>query len=395
MVEWILKHFVRDYKNVEDPRVRESYGKLGSITGIGANLLLFAGKFGVGTATRSVSITADAVNNLSDAGSSVISLISFRLSGKPADKEHPFGHARIEYIASMLVALLILLLGGELARSSVEKILHPEPVLFSAAMIWVLAGSILVKLGLFAFNRSLGRRISSPVMEATAADSLSDVMATSGVLIATVAGQLTHLALDGWMGVVVAGFILWSGVGIIRDAMDKLLGDAPSSQLIRMIEKFVMDYDGIIGVHDLVVHNYGPGRCFASVHAEVPASENILISHDIIDNIERDITQKHGIHLVIHLDPVVTDDPEVDALRARVRETVAGMGPELSIHDFRMVKGATHCNLIFDVAVPLGCPIKDQDLLDALSREIRSWGDYYPVITLDRTYASEPDPGKK
>ncbi len=388
MIQWLLEHLIKDYKDVENPRVRQSYGKLGSITGIVANLLLFGGKFAVGTAARSVSITADAVNNLSDAGSSVISLLSFRLSGKPADKEHPFGHARIEYIASMAVALLILLLGGELAKTSVSKILHPQPVLYSTAMVWVLAGSILVKLGLFSFNRNLGKRIGSPVMAATAADSLSDVLATSGVLIATLAGQATGLLLDGWMGVVVACFILWSGVGIVRDALDKLLGDAPSAELTGMIEDFVLAYDGVIGVHDLVVHNYGPGRCFASLHAEVPASEDILISHDIIDNIERDIALRHGIHLVIHLDPVVTDDPEADALRARAKELVAGLGKGLSIHDFRLVKGATHYNLIFDVAVPTGCPMKDQELLAFLHDQIRSWGDYYPVITLDRSYVS-------
>ncbi len=388
MIEWLLKHFVPDYQDVENPRVRERYGRLGSVTGIAANLLLFGGKFAVGSLTRSVAITADAVNNLSDAGSSVISLISFRLSGKPADKEHPFGHARIEYIASMAVAILILLLGGELAKSSVEKILHPEAVLFTPVMIWVLVGSILVKLGLFAFNRNLGRRIGSPVMAATAADSLSDVLATSAVLAATLVGHFTQLLVDGWVGVVVACFILWSGVGIIRDAMDKLLGDAPSAELIETIENFVMGYEGIIGVHDLVVHNYGPGRCFASLHAEVPASEDILVSHDIIDNIERDIAQSHGIHLVIHLDPVVTDDPEVDALRARVRELVEGLGNGLSIHDFRLVKGATHYNLIFDVAVPIGFSIKDQDLLAMIQTRIRKWGDYYPVVTLDRTYVS-------
>lgn len=388
MIQWLLEHLVEDYKNVENPRVRQRYGKLGSITGIVANLFLFGGKFAVGTATRSVAIVADAVNNLSDAGSSVISLISFRLSGKPADKEHPFGHARIEYVASMAVAILILFLGGDLARTSVGKIRDPQPVLYSAAMVWVLAGSILVKLGLFALSRSLGRRIGSPVMAAAAADNLSDVLATSCVLAATLVGRSTGLHLDGWMGVLVAGFILWSGVGIIRDALDKLLGDAPPAELIGMIQDFVLGYPGVIGMHDLVIHNYGPGRCFASLHAEVPASEDILVSHDIIDSIERDIALRHGIHLVIHLDPVVTDDPEADALRARAKEMVEGLGQGLSIHDFRLVKGAAHRNLIFDVTVPSGCPVGDGDLLALLHDEIRGWGDCYPVITLDRSYVS-------
>lgn len=386
MTELLLKTFVKNYDNVQDPKVRQSYGKLGSTAGILANLLLFGSKFVVGTLTNSVAITADAVNNLSDAGSSVISLISFRLSGKPADKEHPFGHARVEYIASMIVALLILLLGGELAKTSVQKILNPQEIVWNPIAIWVLAGSILVKLWMFSLNRNLGRRINSSVMAATATDSFSDVLATSGVLIATVVAHLSGLLLDGWVGVVVACFILWSGVGIIREALNKLLGDAPSAELTQMIEGFVLSYKGIIGVHDLVVHNYGPGRCFASLHAEVPACEDILVSHDIIDNIEREIALQHDVHLVIHLDPVITDDPEVEEMRSRVAELAKSIAQGVSVHDFRIVKGVTHTNLIFDVAIPSECPMSNDVLLEGLHKGVSRWGSYYPVVTLDRAY---------
>lgn len=393
-MEWLVKTIIKRYGGLENPQSRERCGKLGSLIGIIANILLFGGKFTIGSAANSVAIIADAVNNFSDAGSSVVALISFRLSGKPADKEHPFGHARIEYIASMAVAVLILILGGELLRSSIGYILHPKLVLYSGAMIWVLVVSILVKLGLFVFNRSLGRKIGSPVMIATAADCLSDVMATSGVLLATLIGQATDLLLDGWVGMLVAGFIIWSGVGIIRDALDKLLGEAPSPELTQKIQDFVLKHEGIIGVHDLVVHNYGPNRCFASLHAEVPSSQDVLVSHDIIDNIEREMALNHGIHLVIHLDPVVIDDPEINILRARVEALVSNLGCGLSVHDFRLVRGPTYSTIIFDVDIQEMCHLTDQELLANLRKNITALGDYHLIVNLDRTYFSRWDKGE-
>ncbi|MEG0854712.1 MAG: cation diffusion facilitator family transporter, partial [Angelakisella sp.] len=318
MTNLLIKTFVKDYENTKNMVVRQGYGRLGSLVGIVVNLLLFAGKFTVGTLFGSVAITADGVNNLSDAGSSVVSLISFRLAGKPADREHPYGHARIEYLAAMIVACLILVLGVELGKSSFEKILNPEAITFSMLMVGVLVFSIGAKLWLFFFNRNLGKRIDSEVMRATAADSLSDVMATTAVLISTLLSPILGYPLDGWMGVAVSAFILLSGINIIRDAMNKLLGDAPTQELVESIERFVVAYDGILGVHDLMVHSYGPGRCFASLHAEVSSREDILKSHDLIDNIERDILRREGVHLVLHLDPIVTDNAEMSAMREQV-----------------------------------------------------------------------------
>ena len=389
MTDFLVRTFIRDHEQVTNNKVRELYGRLGSTVGILVNLLLFAGKFITGTIFGSVSITADGVNNLSDAGSSVISLLSFRLASRPADREHPFGHARIEYISSLVVALLILMLGFELGKSSVEKILHPEMVEFNLLMAVVLVCSILLKLWLYLFNRNLGRRIDSSMMAATAADSLSDVMATSAVLLSVILSPIIGYPLDGWMGLVVAVFILRSGYGIIREALDKLLGDAPTQQLVEDIESFVSNHEGVLGVHDLMVHSYGPNRCFASVHAEVSANEDILKSHDMIDNIEREILEEMGVHLVIHLDPVVTDDPEVNRLRQQVAELVQQIDPSLTIHDFRLVRGETHSNLIFDVTVPFDCTVTNPQLLEQIEKGIKALSPhYYAVVTMDRSYTS-------
>ncbi|MEG1943036.1 MAG: cation diffusion facilitator family transporter, partial [Angelakisella sp.] len=325
MTALLIRTFVKNYENTKNIEVRQGYGRLGSFVGIVLNLILVAGKLFVGAMFGSVAITADGVNNLSDAGSSVVSLISFRMAGKPADREHPFGHARVEYLAAMIVAVLIMVLGMELGKTSMTKLITPEPVTFSWLMVIVLALSIGAKLWLFYFNQNLGKRIDSEVMRATAADSLSDVLATGAVLISTVVSPIIHYPLDGLMGVVVSCFILFSGINIIRDAMDKLLGDAPTQELVDSIEKFVMSYDGVLGVHDLMVHSYGPGRCFASLHAEVSSHEDILRSHDIIDNIERDMLNSEGIHLVLHMDPIVTDDEEMSAMRQQMVEILQGI----------------------------------------------------------------------
>lgn len=386
MTNLLVKWFIKDNQNIQNSKVRENYGKLGGIVGIIINCLLFAGKFLVGTLFQSVSIVADAVNNLSDAGSSVISLVSFKLSNKPADRKHPFGHARMEYIASLVVAFLILMLGFELVRSSVDKIFRPDAIRFSYITVAVLVISIFAKLWLYLFNRKLGKKIDSTVMQATAADSLSDVAATSGVLISTIVSPLLHFQLDGYMGVAVAVFIIISGINILRDTMDHLLGQAPDAAFIESVNSYIMKYDGILGTHDLMVHSYGPQRCFASVHAEVDAGEDILKSHDIIDNIERDIETDMGIHLVIHLDPIVTGDETVNELRDFTQKIVKKIDPVLSIHDFRVVIGNTHSNLIFDIVVPFEFSMGDDEIISAVKEKIAQRDQtLYAVITLDRS----------
>lgn len=391
MTKFFLKRCVHPGEDPQGTLVRERCGKVAGAVGICLNALLFAGKFAVGSLTGSVSIVADAVNNLSDAGSSVISLVSFKMANKPADRKHPFGHARIEYIASMIVAFLILLLGVELIQSSIQKILHPELAALNWVTVGVLLASIGAKLWLFCFNRSLGRRLDSTVMQATATDSLSDVLATSAVLLSTVLSPLIGFSLDGYMGVVVAVFILVSGILIVRDTFDLLLGKAPKQDFIDMIDQFVRKYEGVVGVHDLMVHSYGPNRCFASVHVEVDAAENIMKSHDTIDNIERDILVEKGVHLVIHLDPVVTDDPCANALKQATQGVLAGIDSALTMHDFRVVYGHTHSNLIFDVVVPFGFPLGDEELAQAIERGVKAVNpNFYAVVTLDRSYVTAP-----
>lgn len=385
MTDFLIRRFIPRWEAAHDPVVRQRYGRLGSIVGILVNLLLSAGKLVAGALARSVAITADGVNNLSDAGSSLVSLVSFRLASRPADEEHPFGHARIEYLSSMAVAVLILLLGVELAQSSLKKIVSPQEISFSWLSVWVLGISILAKLWLFCFARSLARRIDSQLMAASAADSLSDVLATGAVLFSTLFSPLLGFSLDGWMGALVAVFILRSGVGIIREAMDQLLGEAPTGELVAEIESYVRSYEGVVDCHDLVVHSYGPGRCFATVHAEVPASRDIMTSHDIIDNIERDILREKGIHLVIHIDPIVTDDAEVDRHRQLVRQVLSDLGDELTFHDFRMVTGPSHTNLIFDVSAPFRFPLSDGELCRLIQERVKEQEkNLFTVITIDR-----------
>ena len=385
MTEFLVRRFIPRWEEARDPAVRQQYGRLGSIVGILVNLLLSGGKLAAGALSGSVAIIADGVNNLSDAGSSLISLVSFRLAARPADAEHPFGHARIEYLSSMAVAVLILLLGVELAQTSLGKILSPEEAAFSWLTAGVLVLSILAKLWLYRFNRSLGRRIDSELMAATAADSLSDVLATTGVLVSAAASPFLGFSLDGYMGVLVAVFILRSGAEIIREAMDKLLGQAPTGELVAEIESYVRSYDGVMDCHDLVVHSYGPGRCFATVHAEVPAGRDIMASHDIIDNIERDIFREKGIHLVIHMDPVVTDDVRVEQLRRLVREVLAEVGTELTFHDFRIVAGPSHTNMIFDISAPFAFPLGDSELCRRMEEKLKERDNsLFAVITVDR-----------
>ena len=394
MIEFLIRRFVPDWQQVQRTDVRERYGTLAAAVGILSNIFLCIIKGLIGLFSGSIAVTADAVNNLSDAGSSVITLLAFKIAGKPADKEHPYGHARMEYISGMAVSFIIILLGLELMGSSFEKILHPEEVGVSALTYLVLIVSIAVKLWQGMFNRNLGKRISSEALQATAADSLNDVFSTGAVLLSTLVYQFTAIPIDGWVGMLVAIFITVSGVKLIMETGSPLLGQAPDPQMVQELEEKITAYDGVIGIHDLQVHNYGPGRVFATVHAEVPANRDILVSHDIIDNIEREVGHEMNLNLVIHMDPVVTDDERLNQLHAQVQQIVAGIDSNLSMHDFRAVFGPTHTNLVFDVVVPPGFSLSDSELSRRIEQQVQTLGSYFCVITVDHNYAYFPQNAK-
>lgn len=390
MTSFLIRLFIRRREDVQDACVRLSYGNLAGITGIVCNVLLFAIKFFTGLFTGSISITADAVNNLSDASSGVITLLGFKLAGKPADPEHPYGHARMEYLAGLVVSFVILLIGVQLAGESVQKILHPAAATFGIVPAVMLVFSILVKLWMAGFYRSIGKKIDSTTLLAASADSRNDVISTGAVLLALLISAWTDLDLDGWMGMAVALFILYSGIGLIKDTLDPLLGRAPSEELTRRVEEKILSYEGILGTHDLMVHDYGPGQCFASVHVEMSAEMNVMRSHDIIDTIERDFHEQDHIHLVIHYDPIEIGIEAVGTMRQWVTERVHAVSPLLSIHDFRMVKGALHTNLIFDVAAPSSYESTDAEIKQQIQRSVQENANgetYYCVITVDRSYA--------
>ena len=392
MTSLLIRLFIREKEDVSSVKGRSRYGLLGSLTGIACNLLLFLAKLLAGLVSGSVSIMADAFNNLSDLGSSLVTLIGFKMSSKPADREHPFGHGRIEYITGFIVAIAIIYVGIELARSSVEKIFHPEPVSFHPLTAAVLAASILVKLWMFFFNRKLGRIINSATLRASAMDSFSDMASTSAVLLAFLLSNFLPVNLDPYMGLLVALFILYSGVGVARDTLNPLLGQPPSPELIDAVSRHVLSYDGIVGIHDMVVHDYGPGRRFVSVHAEVPANVDIQTSHDIIDCCERDAESKLGLEMVVHMDPIATDDATVARVRAEVTDMVLSIDPCLSIHDFRMVEGDTHTNLIFDLVVPAGFALSDAECLERIRQGVRAiHPDYCCVIHIDKNYVMQTD----
>ncbi len=391
MISFLVKRLIPDYQQTQRPDVRQRYGTLASGIGIFSNIFLCIIKGLIGIISGSIAITADAVNNLSDAGSSVITLIAFKIAGKPADKEHPYGHARMEYIAGMVVSFIIILLGLELMGSSFEKILHPEAVGVSDVTYLVLIISIAVKLWQGGVYRSLGRRISSEALQATATDSLNDVFSTSAVLLCTLIYHLTDIPVDGWVGMLVAIFITVSGIKLVIETGSPLLGQAPDPEMVRELEQRITSYDGVIGIHDLQVHNYGPNRVFATVHAEVPANRDILESHDIIDNIEREVGNEMHLNLVIHMDPIVTDDERLNALREQVHQIVVSIDPEISIHDFRAVWGPTHTNLVFDVAVPPRFALSDSQLCSRIEEQVQKLGNFYCVITVDHNYAFLPE----
>lgn len=389
MTKLIIKMFLND-KDSSTPSGREAYGRVAGIVGIIANLLLSALKLFVGTISNSVSVTADALNNISDAGSSVITLVGFRLSEKPADEDHPYGHARIEYITGLIISFLILLIGFEILKTSVTKIFKPEPSEFQIAALVILAVSIAAKLWLSIFNRKLGKTIKSQALEATAADSRNDAVSTSAVLIAALISKFAGIDLDAYMGVAVAVFILVSGIKLVRETVSPLLGQAPSRELFELIEKRIMTYDNVLGVHDLMVHSYGPGCYFASAHIEMDARIDVLSCHDVLDAIERDLKENDNIHIVVHLDPTVLDCAETNELKEVVAGIIADIDSSLTFHDFRVVVGEKAKNVLFDVVVPPRFRMKDGELTELIKKRVNEAGNgnLYAVIDIDRGYGT-------
>ena len=389
MIRFLARLLIRDYENTADPAVRRAYGVLCGVAGIALNALLFAAKYLAGALTGSIAVMADAFNNLSDAGSSLVTLLGFRISGKRSDPEHPFGHGRVEYIAGLIVAMLIIYMGLELARDSIGTILNPAPVRFDALSTAILALSILVKLYMALYNRAIGRKIHSVAMAATATDSLSDAIATLAVLVSALIGRITGANIDAWTGALVSLMILRAGWGAAMDTISPLLGNPPEPEFVQRVEDIVNSYDGVTGIHDLLVHDYGAGRVMISLHAEVPADGDLMTMHDMIDTIERRLSGELGCHAVIHMDPVVTDDEAVAAMRGRVlgalrQELDAGV----TIHDFRMVAGPTHTNVIFDAVVPLSVAADDAALRQEIGRIVRGLDEtFFAVVTIDRPYA--------
>ena len=387
MISLLAKWFIPNRENTADAAVRRAYGQLCGLVGIALNILLFAGKFFAGTLSGSIAITADAFNNLSDAGSSVVTLLGFRLAGRKPDPEHPFGHGRMEYLSGLVVSALILLMGVELAKSSFQKILHPEAVEFSVAAVVILLASIAVKLYMSVYNRTIGKKIHSAAMVATGIDSLSDTISTVAVLIAMVVGKLSGLMIDGWVGMVVALFILYSACRAAMETVSPLLGQAPEAEFVQRIEELVLAHEDVCGIHDLVVHDYGPGRVMISLHAEVPSSGDILELHDMIDGIEMELREQLDCEAVIHMDPIVVDDAVTTEMRIRTAALVKEVDERATIHDFRMVVGPTHTNLIFDAVVPFGGEKSNYQLEEEIKARVQQMeGTYFAVVRVENSY---------
>lgn len=387
MIELLSRILIKNRDDTSNPAVRTAYGQLCGIVGIVLNLLLFGLKLFAGTLSGSIAITADAYNNLSDAGSSIVTLLGFRLAEQKPDPSHPFGHGRIEYISGLIVAFLIVHVGIDLATESVGKLRSPEPVEFSVIAVVILGVSILTKLYMCLYNRGVGKKIDSAAMRATATDSLSDVAATGVVLIATVVGKLTGLQIDAWCGLAVSVFILYSGVMAAKDTISPLLGQAPDPELVKKIRAIVLSHEEVAGIHDLIIHNYGPGRMMISLHAEVPAHADMLEMHDVIDTIEQELREKVGCDAVVHMDPIVTDDAKTAQTFMTLVRIVAGIDEHLNLHDFRMVTGPTHTNLIFDLVVPYNFRLSDEELLRELNERIHEQNPtWFAVINVDKSY---------
>lgn len=386
MVALLARMFINEEQ--DKAKIRQSYGVLCGVVGILLNVLLFLGKFFAGLISNSIAITADAFNNLSDAGSSFVTMIGFKLAGAKPDPEHPFGHGRMEYVSGLVVSAAILLMAYELIRDSVSKILHPEETEFSVLVVVILAVSIAVKLYMVYYNRRIGEQIDSAAMKATAMDSLSDSCATGVVLGATLVGHYTELQIDGWCGILVALFIFYAGIQAAKETLNPLLGQPPEESFVQEIQQIVLEHEEICGIHDLIVHDYGPGRQMISLHAEVPAEGNMLEIHDVIDNVENELRTKLGCEATIHMDPIITTDEHVRRLKERITAVVKSIDERLSIHDFRMVSGPTHTNLIFDVIVPFKFRLADEELTAEIQKKITEelGMGYYAVMKMDRAY---------
>lgn len=391
MTDLLVKLFVKNSDCVEKKEVRTAYGKLAGTVGIVCNIILFTVKLLVGIFTGSVSTTADAVNNLADASSSIFSLIGFKLAAKPADADHPYGHARYEYLSGLMVAVLIMVIGVELLKGSIDKIINPVAVSFSWISVILLSLSVLAKLWMSVFNGKVGKRINSSALTATAADCRNDVITTLAVIIAMIASHYLDFELDGYIGVAVALFILYTGFGLVRETLDPILGKAPDPEFVKEIEEKIMSTAGILGTHDLMVHDYGPGNQFASVHVEVAAEEDVIVMHDLIDNIERSFMDEYGLHMVIHMDPIVTSDEKVGAIRRHLAEAVAKIDASLTIHDLRAVVGPTHTNLVFDCVVPHDFKMSNKELREKISLAAKGIDERYNcVVTIESSFASLP-----
>ena len=384
-MNFLVRRFIKNYQDTKDANVRTNVGKLSGIVGIFSNLFLFVIKFMIGTIVHSVSIQADGVNNLTDAGSNMI--LSFHLANKPADKDHPFGHERTETIASLFVGILILVLGFETAKESISKVIHPGSIDFRIASVIILLISIIVKFWMYAYNKKLSKTYDSSLLEATALDSISDVCGTTAVLVSTLLSPVLHFNLDGYMGIVVSGIILYGAYGLLRDMINSLIGEAPDPELVHNIVNRIMAHPAILGVHDMMLHNYGPNKIFASAHVEVDSSKDIFETHDHIDNIEREVKENMNIDLVLHMDPVKVNDPETELYRAKVVEAIHQIDPKWGFHDFRIVSGPTHVNLVFDLVIPFEEKYSQEEIEDMLLKHIQSDKKIYFVLTIDHPYA--------
>lgn len=387
MTDLLIKLFIKNSDDTNNIKVRTAYGTLSGCVGIFVNVLLSVAKLIIGSITHSITITGDALNNLSDAGSSAISLLGFRIASKPADQEHPYGHGRVEYICGLGVSVIIMFMGFELIKSSIGKIIEPQAPEFSYAAIIVLVLSILGKLWLALFNRKVGKAINSDTVDAVVKDSLSDMAATAVSIVSLVLSRYFDIPFDGIFGVVVSLFVIWAGVGVFRSTTALLLGQAPDSATVKMLEEKIMSYDGVFGVHDLIVHDYGPGRCFVTAHAEVSSTSDIMESHDLMDVIEQEIRNDIGYMITLHMDPIVMDDEKTNSARTMVIEMVNDIDSSLSIHDFRMVSGPHHTNLIFDVVLPFSCKLDGSKVIELINQKLAAHEkNYYAVVTIDRNY---------
>ena len=386
-MNFLVRRFIKNYQDTKDASVRTSVGKLSGIVGILNNLFLFVIKFVIGTIVHSVSIQADGVNNLTDAGSNIISILSFHLANKPADKDHPFGHERTETIASLFVGILILVLGFETAKESISKVIHPGSIDFRIVSVIILIISIIVKFWMYTYNKKLSKTYDSSLLEATALDSISDVCGTTAVLVSTLLSPVLHFNLDGYMGIVVSGIILYGAYGLLRDMINSLIGEAPDPELVHNIVDRIMAHPAILGVHDMMLHNYGPNKIFASAHVEVDSSNDIFETHDHIDNIEREVKENMNIDLVLHMDPVKVNDPETELYRAKVVEAIHQIDPKWGFHDFRIVSGPTHVNLVFDLVIPFEEKYTQEEIEAMLLKHIQSNKKIYLVLTIDHPYA--------